>query len=60
MSTPRGVAVSVAVNGLLAAAFVSLNSWALGQGLEETFVSLALFYGLLSTCANALITALRR
>jgi hypothetical protein len=54
------VVASVAVNGLLAATFVALNAWALSQGLEETFVALALLYGLLSTCANALIVALRR
>ena len=52
--------MSVAVNGLLMAVFVALNSWALSQGLEETFIALALFYGLLSIFLNALIVATLR
>ena len=51
---------SVAVNGLLAATLVALNAWAVGQQLEETFVALALFSGLLAVSANAWLAASRR
>jgi hypothetical protein len=41
------------MNLALAVIFVALNQWALGNSFEETFVTLALYYGALVTLANA-------
>ena len=49
---------AVLLNGLMnvvfALVFVFLNNWALQSGLEETFVSLALIYGIVVIAGNAL------
>jgi hypothetical protein len=42
------------MNVILAVVFVMLNSRAARAGLEETFVSLALFYGVIVVVGNAL------
>lgn len=44
---------NVLLNLVLAAIFVWLNVWALRNGLEETFVTLAIFYGLVVIVGNA-------
>lgn len=49
--------LNIAFNLLLTIAFVMLDMRALAAGLEETFVSLALFYGLISLIGNALFVA---
>lgn len=50
----RRVRLNVAMNVALAVAFVLLNQWALRSQLEETFVTLALFYGCIVIVGNAL------
>ncbi len=42
---------------LLTGIFMGLNSWSLSQGFEETFIFLALAYGILSTIINAVLVA---
>jgi hypothetical protein len=49
---------SVTASVVLAVIFISLNMWALQAQLEETFVSLALFYGLITVALNALFVGL--
>jgi hypothetical protein len=46
------------MNLALAVVFVALNQWALRNSFEETFVTLALYYGALVTLANAGFIAL--
>lgn len=52
--------LNITFNLLLAIVFVALNSRALNTGLEETFVSLALIYGLLTVLGNAVFVAYAR
>jgi hypothetical protein len=49
---------SVTASAVLAMIFVWLNTWALRAQLEETFVSLALFDGLITVGLNALFVGL--
>lgn len=42
------------MNGVFAIIFVLLNNWALQNGLEETFISLAIGYGIVTILGNAL------
>lgn len=42
------------MNGALGVIFVLLNNWALQNGLEETFISLAIGYGIVTILGNAL------
>jgi hypothetical protein len=56
----RILLLNIAFNLLLAIVFVALNTRALDAGLEETFVSLALFYGLISLAGNAVFVAFAR
>ncbi len=51
------IMISVFINMLLTGIFMGLNSWSLSQGFEETFIFLALAYGLLSTIINAVLVA---
>ena len=53
----KAVLLNGLMNAALAALFVSLNTWALRNNLEETFVALALIYGLAVIMANALFVA---
>jgi hypothetical protein len=46
--------LNVAMNFVLAVVFVLLNQWALRNQLEETFVTLAIFYGCIVIVGNAL------
>ena len=50
--------VSVTASVVLAVIFVWLNMWAVQPRLEETFVTLALFYGLLTIVVNAVFMSL--
>ncbi len=43
------------MNVVFALVMVLLNTWALQNQLEETFVTLALFYGLVIIVANGLL-----
>ena len=45
---------NVLMNFLLMVVFVGLNNWALKNSLEETFIFLALIYGILTIILNAL------
>jgi hypothetical protein len=45
---------NVLLNLVLAVIFVALNRWALQNQFEETFVTLALFYGCIGVIGNAL------
>ena len=58
----KTVWLNIAFNLGLATVFVWLNMWALQSNLEETFVTLAMVYGLLVIGANALFVryAIRR
>ena len=49
----RAVLLNVLMNIVFTVVFVLLNNWALRETLEETFVALALLYGLLVIIANA-------
>jgi hypothetical protein len=44
---------NILINLTLAVLFVILNSWALQNQLEETFITLAMFYGALVVVFNA-------
>lgn len=48
---------NVLMNFILMVLFVLLNNRALQNGLEETFVSLALVYGIIVILANAIFVA---
>jgi len=48
------VLTNIVFNGLAAMVFVLLNIWALDSGLEETFITLAIFYGTVVIVGNAL------
>lgn len=48
----RHVQTVLVVNIFLASLFVYLNSRALAQNLEETFVSLAVMYGIVAIVVN--------
>jgi hypothetical protein len=56
----RILLLNLGFNLLLAAIFVTLNVRALNAGLEETFVSLALIYSLLTVLGNAFFVAYAR
>lgn len=51
------VLINVLLNLGLTVIFVVLNDNILKNGLEETFVSLALFYGIIIVVVNALFVA---
>ena len=48
---------NVLMNFVLMIIFVFLNNWALKTDLEETFISLALIYGIIIVIANAIFIA---
>jgi hypothetical protein len=48
------VLINIVFNSLATVVFVLLNIWALNNGLEETFVTLAFLYGTLTIIGNAL------
>lgn len=50
----KALLTNICLNVLLAVILFSLNNWALYEGLEETFVSIALFMGVLGVLLNAL------
>lgn len=50
----RAILFSLLMNLALTSLFVWLNSWALRSQLEETFIALAVGYGLATTIANVL------
>ncbi len=47
------VGLNVFLNFVFGLIFVFLNNWALKNGMEETFVSLAIFYGAVTLVGNA-------
>lgn len=47
---------SIVYNLLLTVVFGWLNTWAAATGLEETFVTLAIMYGVFGIGGNAMIT----
>ncbi len=49
----KTILLNVSINLVLAAAMLLLNTWALQNNLEETFISLALLYGLAVIIVNA-------
>lgn len=49
--------LNLGFNILVAAVFILLNSRAVAAGLEETFVALALIYGLIMIAGNAIFVA---
>jgi len=49
----RTVMWNVVMNFVLAAVAVAANTWALANNLEETFVAIALTYGIATVIANA-------
>lgn len=53
----RLVLLNIALNAALTLVFVVLNMWAVSAGLEETFVSFALMYGLLVIMGNAVFVS---
>jgi len=48
---------NVLMNFIIMMIFIFLNNWALKTGLEETFISLALIYGVLVMITNAFFIA---
>jgi len=50
----RTVMWNVAMNFALAAVAISAHTWALANSLEETFVAIALTYGIASVIVNAI------
>jgi len=48
---------NVLMNLVLVVGLVVLNNWALQSGLEETFVALAMIYGIVVVMANAFFVA---
>ncbi len=52
----------ILLNGLMnfvfLAIFVLLNNWALQNNLEETFVALAILYGIVTVTGNAIYISL--
>jgi hypothetical protein len=56
----RVTLLNIGFNLILAVIFVLLNAWALRAGLEETFVALALIYGLIMVLGNAIFVAYSR
>ncbi len=49
--------LNLALNLLVSAFFVTLNFYAFRAGFEETFIFLALVFGLITTLANLLFFA---
>lgn len=50
----RSVLFNSLMNLVITIAFVLLNNWALQNNLEETFISLALLYGIAVIAVNAI------
>lgn len=50
----KKLALNLIFNFFTAVIFVAFNFWALNQGLEETFVFIAITYGFIATVGNAL------
>jgi len=53
----KRILINVLMNFVLMIIFVFLNNWALKTDLEETFISLALIYGIIIVIANAIFIA---
>lgn len=51
------IVINIGMNMTLMVVFVWLNNWALSRMLEETFVVLAMGYGLISVLLNAVYLA---
>ncbi|MCL4200432.1 hypothetical protein KJZ67_03765 [Patescibacteria group bacterium] len=49
------IIINIISNALLAAFFISLNIWAFNAQLEETFIFLAVSYGIMTIIVNALL-----
>jgi hypothetical protein len=54
----RKIVLNIAANTFLAVIFVLLNIWAVNMGLEETFVALAVLYGIATIISNAFFITL--
>lgn len=50
--------INLVINSVIALSFVLLNIWALENNFEETFIFLALFYGIVVIAFNAMFTRL--
>ncbi|MEZ4519015.1 MAG: hypothetical protein R3C44_20085 [Chloroflexota bacterium] len=50
----KTVLLNLVLNSLLTILFVYANMWALDAGLEETFVALAISFGIVVIAGNAL------
>lgn len=50
----RHLFLNIFFNSLITAIFVVLNTWALNEGLEESFIVFALLYGVIIIMGNAL------
>jgi hypothetical protein len=50
----KAVLINILMNLVFSALFLFLNNWALQSGLEETFISLALFFGIVVIAGNGL------
>lgn len=48
---------NVAMNFVVVIIFIILNNWALRNNLEETFISLAVIYGIIVVILNALFVS---
>lgn len=46
--------INISVNLVIAIIFILLNKWALKNRFEETFIALAMFYGLITIIVNSL------
>jgi len=51
------VLMNVLMNCIFMVLFIVLNNWALQNGLEETFISLAFMYGVVAVGANGFYVA---
>lgn len=51
---PKKLVLNLFFNFLTTLIFVAFNFWALSQGLEETFVFIAITYGFIVILGNAL------
>ncbi len=56
----RRLVFNIAFNSLITAVFVWFNMWALDNGFEESFISLALFYGMVVIIGNAVFILLHK
>ena len=54
----RRILLNMLLNLVIAVVFIAANQWALQNQFEETFVALAIFYGLTVIVGNSLYISL--